>query len=231
MTTKICARCSGDLDVSMFRSSKGRIMSYCKPCESAYKREHYLKNADLVKAKAKKWREDNPERCAELNKSYYAANKEKQAEYARLYRLTHKDQENARKAAWAEANRGKVKAAEAKYRSQNKEACSNRISNWKRRNTDKLRVYAANRKSAKLQAVPAWYEEFDEFVVSEAAELAMLREDAIGVKWHIDHIVPLMSERVCGLHCAANVQVITESENVSKSNRYWPDGVAYAVAA
>ncbi len=39
----------------------------------------------------------------------------------------------------------------------------------------------------------------------------------------IDHIVPLVSDIVCGLHCEANLQALTMFENRSKGNRHWPD--------
>lgn len=44
-----------------------------------------------------------------------------------------------------------------------------------------------------------------------------------GEPYVVDHIVPKMSELVCGLHVVWNLRVITDAENARKSNLYWPD--------
>ena len=61
--------------------------------------------------------------------------------------------------------------------------------------------------------------ELDDFVFEEAALLCKLREQATGFKWHIDHIVPMMHEKACGLNTAYNLQVVPASWNVRKGNR------------
>jgi hypothetical protein len=46
---------------------------------------------------------------------------------------------------------------------------------------------------------------------------------ATGVYWTVDHIVPLKSPIVCGLHCEANLQILERAENTRKHNKWWPD--------
>jgi len=43
-----------------------------------------------------------------------------------------------------------------------------------------------------------------------------------GIQHHVDHIYPLTSDWVCGLHVENNLQILTEAENISKGNRVWP---------
>jgi hypothetical protein len=43
------------------------------------------------------------------------------------------------------------------------------------------------------------------------------------VEYHVDHIVPLTSDLVCGLHCEANLQIAVGKDNIAKNNRWWPD--------
>lgn len=77
----------------------------------------------------------------------------------------------------------------------------------------------AKYRASKLRATPGWV---NHFIVGEAYDLAKLREKVCGGRWHVDHIVPLQSDIVCGLHVEHNLRVIPGSENESKCNRYWP---------
>lgn len=69
-------------------------------------------------------------------------------------------------------------------------------------------------------AWPDWCETHPGFAAinKEARERKALGQDV-----NIDHIVPLCSDIVCGLHVPWNLQVITRLENSQKSNTVWPD--------
>jgi len=81
------------------------------------------------------------------------------------------------------------------------------------------------RKAIQTNSIPAWYNDFDDFVLSEATELCKIRKDATGVRWSIDHIVPLQNKNACGLHWHKNLHVVPHSWNCKKKNLhtepYW----------
>jgi len=71
------------------------------------------------------------------------------------------------------------------------------------------------------------FTELDKLAFDEASRLKELRKKATGIEWHIDHIVPLNHKNACGLHNAANFQVVPAKWNLAKKhtnmNRYFGD--------
>lgn len=119
-------------------------------------------------------------------------------------RETNKELVKARNRAHYEANRDKVLARQKMYRENNKAKISAR---------NKVR------EAEKLRATPAWV---DRSKVEEFYAAADFLGMVTGEWYHVDHIVPLRSKTVCGLHVEHNLQVLTAAANIRKSNRHWP---------
>jgi len=80
-------------------------------------------------------------------------------------------------------------------------------------------MYANKRRAAKINASKDWGE-LNQFIIEEAYKLSRLRSDLTGIEWQVDHIIPLIHPKVCGLHVGINLQVITAIENLNKRNKF-----------
>lgn len=88
---------------------------------------------------------------------------------------------------------------------------------WYEANKDHALAKAAARRALLLRATPTWSDlEAIRQVYAEAKRL----EQFDGQPRHVDHVIPLKGRKVSGLHVAGNLQVLTKSENLRKSNRY-----------
>ena len=87
---------------------------------------------------------------------------------------------------------------------------------------NKAKVYAKNAKhrAARIQSVPSWHDDDAQWMIEEIYSLCALRSRLTNVTHQVDHIVPLNSKVVCGLHTPLNLRVITASENRVKGNRF-----------
>lgn len=129
------------------------------------------------------------------------------------YYAAHPEKNRARVAAYYAANAETLRAA-------NLEKLRAKDAAYRVANRDKHAKNSARHRAYKLSATPAWANKskIEEFYFT-ASMLGM----HTGEWYHVDHIVPLNSKQVCGLHCEANLQVLPGADNMSKSNRHWPD--------
>ncbi len=134
--------------------------------------------------------------------------------------LSNRKRLRAYRKSWYLANRDKVRKLWAAEYQRNGAAYRERSRAWRAENPDKFAAQMAKRRAAELRAIPAWAD-FDAIIDAYAARDAACELFEIEVQ--ADHIIPLQSDLVCGLHCAANLQLLTAAANRSKSNQYWPD--------
>lgn len=64
---------------------------------------------------------------------------------------------------------------------------------------------------------PKWADR--EMIKNKYVEGRLLTEQT-GIAHHVDHVIPIKGNNVCGLHVHENLKVITATENIEKSNRH-----------
>ncbi len=138
--------------------------------------------------------------------------------YARLWRSQNREFHRASVREWQRANRERAAEASRRSRAKNKVRRAEICKAWNERNQDK-RAAALARRRAKI-FTPVWS---DKNSILAFYKKAKELEKETGLKHHVDHIVPLNSAVVCGLHVEANLQILPATENVLKRNLFWPD--------
>lgn len=80
--------------------------------------------------------------------------------------------------------------------------------------------FAAMRNASKVNSTPTWLTRLDKAEIAKIYAECATKTAQTGVKHEVDHIVPLRSKVVCGLHVAWNLQIITSIANRRKSNMF-----------
>ena len=90
---------------------------------------------------------------------------------------------------------------------------------YKNRNLDTVRADTSVRRRRHREATPAWITKDERLKMRELYVQARKLTELAGEPYVVDHIVPLISDVVCGLHVPWNLRVITRDENARKSNK------------
>src|SRR6267154_1720791 len=119
---------------------------------------------------------------------------------------------------WKLDNVEKKRVSDEKYRMDNRLELKVRYLKTKN-NLEKFRIKNSFRYGAKVRGTPRWANREMMQCLYQVRNSYRL----MGLNAHVDHIIPLRSKIVCGLHVEHNLQLILGKENSSKGNRRWPD--------
>lgn len=200
---KICNVCCKELPKESFYKKRSSLEGCCKSCKDNKRKRRIELDPSIkvrhaqVNATRRQCRKEDPEIAA------------RDSAYAAEYYQKHKESYDKMNSDWYKANPEKRLAVQR---------------NWQQKNQGRVRYLSNKRRIAKLNATPSWAKsEWETFLVEEIYNLALDYQKALGTEFHVDHIVPLQSDKVCGLHCAANLQILSAHDNYTKSNKHWPD--------
>jgi hypothetical protein len=126
-------------------------------------------------------------------------------EYKKAYRSGTVERRAMYMTAWRQQNQDSVAIYAKTYRAANKE---------------KYNFLCQKRKIDIINRTPAWLTDDDLWMIEQAYALAGLRTAMTGIKWHVDHQIPLRGKTVSGFHTPLNLQVIPAAHNQRKSNKF-----------
>ena len=133
-------------------------------------------------------------------------------------RTVCKSCDNKRKSVYVEKNIDAVANTKAKYRGKTKEKLSVYLTQWRKENSYKMCTYASKRRALLIGATPSWVDEGKiEFFYKQAA---LMNQQFPEMRYEVDHIIPLNSHLVCGLHTHENMQILSAKQNRSKKNSF-----------
>ena len=140
-------------------------------------------------------------------KAWYKNNREYAIEKAKEYHY----------ASYAEKREHKVKKAVAWVKNNPEKYKANAKRCYEKTKLKRF-AYQALARAKRRNAVPKWFETIKEDVQKIYIE-ARTKTLETGIPHEVDHIIPLVSDYVCGLHVPNNLRVITRYENRSKQNK------------
>lgn len=201
---KICKECNNEKHLTEYGTHKTTADGYnpkCKACISNYQR---------------KYREKNKKKLNEYHLQYAANNRETAKARTKQWIRDNAEQKKENDRRYYQENRETLLKKEKQKYQQNKEIKKNRAKQWREKNPDRVAANLANRRANKKQATPKWANLKEiEKLYTEAKLLTKQNNE----EYQVDHIVPLNSDIVCGLHWENNLQVITAIDNNSKNNK------------
>lgn len=172
-----------------------------KAARRAYQQAWEDKNHDYVRAKQRAW---------------YAKHREKERARNKARSPAYRERKNAlSKQRYAERREEFLKW-HAEYRERNREKVRASKRAWMKANRGYARALCAKWNAALLMACPSWVDwKALQSIYNEAVRITR----QTGIQHDVDHIVPLQSKTVCGLHVPWNMQILTHAENARKGNR------------
>jgi 5-methylcytosine-specific restriction endonuclease McrA len=155
----------------------------------------------------------------EYGKMYRANNKEKIRAYTKEWNKNNRDYKRQQVAAWYQKNRTRIRRKwRQDYYPKNRDWIIQRALEYAKKYPETYNTRNAQRRARKRNAAPpkTIYSSYERLFIRDLYSKAKALEEETGVKWEVDHIVPLCAG---GKHEYNNLQVIPKTINVMKGGR------------
>lgn len=212
-----------------------------RPCPAGHVAERFVSSSSCVVCigvRRAAWRAKNPDADKIAARLYRAADPERSRAAVRRWRAANIVALRAKAKARYEANRARLRTERRrrfeadpeiirgycrKWRGKNMERERVRTREWQRSRPAWVRASRYRRLAAQILATPSWA---DHAAIEAVYVRAVDMQRATGKPMHVDHMVPLRSSLVCGLHVHFNLRPLGAQENARKHRRW--DGAVRA---
>jgi hypothetical protein len=175
-------------------------------------------NAKAAERK-KRWAKDNEKKIKQGNAKLYQENRECRLEYAKSYREDNPEKIKESRKARYESNKEAINAKNKEWRdSKPREYHNEYLRKWKSENRGKV-VQSGKKRSIPMSKCLKLLGGQQIGVLNQFYNYASRISECIGIKHHVDHVLPLAGDGFTGLHVPWNLQVIPATINLRKGNR------------
>ena len=101
----------------------------------------------------------------------------------------------------------------------NPERLKNNKERWNATNPSYNAFSKAKRRASLLQRTPKWLTTDDLNKIKLLYKFSVTLKKILNISYHVDHIIPLQGKTVSGLHVPWNLQILSATQNRSKSNK------------
>lgn len=176
-------------------------------------------NPDRDKENKRRWAQNNPDKHRKFRRKWYYRDLEHSKKLNRDWAKNNPEKSRAIKDKWLQANKEKRKETIHRWYQNNKDRKKETNRKWRQSNPGRVAELAYKYLAKKKQAFAPWANrEKIKLIYIEAATLSK----ETGIRHEVDHIYPIQSDYLCGLHVETNLQILTLKENRKKLNTIWP---------
>ena len=152
--------------------------------------------------------------CLDCLKDEWAKGNQTRAEYFRAYNQSEAGQK-AKKEYYERNKDAVIDRAQAR----DTKTVTGYKTAYKERNPDLYKELVSLRRRRFRLATPKWLSAEQRMDIRLKYRLAIELSRRTGIRHAVDHIIPLQGDNVCGLHVPWNLEVVTQEENLKKSNK------------